>query len=92
MYKQRYLDKIDFIAHFLRKFSLTMLTRQGKGQKISKANHGFLNSPKKRTKLTILSKKDPQDSEFFERIEDTINCFRDLLTFRSGTGIVYFPL
>ena len=34
-----------------------------KGQKISKANYGFLNSPKKGTKLTILSKEDPQDSE-----------------------------
>ena len=35
-----------------------------KGQNISKANYGFLNSPKKGTKLTILSKEDPQDSEF----------------------------
>ena len=34
--------------------------------------------PKKRTKLTILSKEDAQDSElrlFFGRIEDTINCW-----------------
>ena len=42
--------------------------------------------PKKRTKLfTILSTEDAQDSEFrsfFGRIEDTINCFRDLLTFK----------
>ena len=33
-------------------------------------------------KLTILSKKEAQDSEFrsfFGRIEDTINCIRDLL-------------
>ena len=53
-------------------------------QKISKANYGFLNSPKKRTELTILSEEDPRDSEFplfFGRIEDTINCFQDLLTF-----------
>ena len=60
--------------------------RLDKGQKISKANYGFLNSPKKRTKLTILSKEDPQDSEFcsfFGRIQDAINCFRDLLTFRA---------
>ena len=35
-----------------------------KGKKISKENYGFLNSPKKRTKLTILSKEDTQDSEF----------------------------
>ena len=35
-----------------------------KGQTISKANYGFLNSSKKRTKLTILSKEDAQDSEF----------------------------
>ena len=32
------------------------------GQTISKANHGFLNSPKKRIKITILSKEDAQDS------------------------------
>jgi hypothetical protein len=35
---------------------------------------------KKRTKLTILSKKDAQDSEFclfLGRIEETINCFWD---------------
>ena len=55
-----------------------------KGQNISKANYGFLNSPKKGTKLTILSKEDPQDSEFrsfFGRIENPINCFRDFVTF-----------
>ena len=55
-----------------------------KGQTISRANYVFLNSPKKRTKLTILTKEDAQDSEFrsfFGRIEDTKNCFRDLLTF-----------
>ena len=28
-----------------------------KGQTISKVNYGFLNSPKKQTKLTILSKE-----------------------------------
>ena len=46
-----------------------------KGQTISKANHGFINSPKKQTKHTILSKEDAQDSEFcsfFGRFEDTI--------------------
>ena len=32
-----------------------------KGQTISKENYGFLNSPKKRTKLTILSKENAQD-------------------------------
>ena len=55
-------------------------------QKISKASYCFLNSSKKLTKLTILSREDAQDSEFrsvfFGRIEDTINCFRNLLTFR----------
>ena len=38
----------------------------------------------KRTKLTIMSKEEAQDSKFcsfFGRIEKTINCFRDLLTF-----------
>ena len=39
----------------------------GKGQTISKANYGFLNSSKKRTKLTILSKEDVQDS-FLEEL------------------------
>ena len=34
-----------------------------KGQTIPTANFGFLNSSKKRTKLTILSKGDAQDSE-----------------------------
>ena len=55
-----------------------------KGQPISRANYVFLNSPKKLTKLTILTKEDAQDSEFrsfFGRIKDTQNCFRDLLTF-----------
>ena len=49
-----------------------------KGQTISKANYGFLNSSKKRTKLTILNKEDAQDSEFclfFQRNEDTIAAF-----------------
>ena len=48
-----------------------------KGQTISKPNYGFLNSPKKRTKLTM-SKEEAQDSEFrlfFVRIENTINYF-----------------
>ena len=61
-----------------------------KGQTISKANYGVLNSPKKRTKLTILSKEEAQDSEFrsfFGRIEDTINCFRDLLTFSTSGNL-----
>ena len=38
----------------------------------------------KRTELTILNRKDAQDSEFgsfFGRIEETINYFQDLLTF-----------
>ena len=55
-----------------------------KGQTISKANYAFLNSSIKQMKLTILSKEVAQDSEFcsfFGRIEDTMNCFRDLLTF-----------
>ena len=52
--------------------------------KSQKTIQGLLSSPKKRTKLTILSKEDAQDSEFcsfFGRIKDTINCFQDLLTF-----------
>ena len=49
-----------------------------KGQQISKANWGVLDSSKKRTKLTILSTFSTQDSElhsFFGRIEDTIFFF-----------------
>ena len=49
----------------------------------SQAYYGVLNSSKKRTKLTILSREDAQDSEFcsiFERIEETVNCFRDCLS------------
>ena len=55
-----------------------------KDQTISKANYGFLNSPKNRTNLAILSKEHAQDSEFcsfFGRIEETKIYFRDLLTF-----------
>ena len=62
-----------------------------KGQFISKGRFGFLNSSKKRTKLTILSKEVAQDNEFrsfFGRIEDTINCFRDLLTFSKVVTII----
>ena len=54
-----------------------------KGQTISKGNHGFLNSSKKWTKLTILSREDAQNSgvcSFFGRIEDIKNCFQDQLT------------
>ena len=43
----------------------------------------FLILKKTKTKLTILSKEDAQDSgicSFFGRIEETLNCFRDLLT------------
>ena len=50
-----------------------------KGQTISNANHGLLNSPKKQTKCT-------QDN--FGRIEETINCFRDLLTFSTNKDFV----
>jgi hypothetical protein len=35
-----------------------------KGETISKANYDLINSSKKRTKFTILSKEDAQDSEF----------------------------
>jgi hypothetical protein len=35
-----------------------------------KGNYGFLNSSKKQTKLTILSKKDAQDSEFCLYLEE----------------------
>ena len=55
-------------------------TTVAKGQTILKANYGLLKSPKKLTKRT-------QDSilsaflSFFGRIEETIICFRDILTF-----------
>ena len=44
------------------KESVPCFSLELKGQTISKANYGVLNSPKKRTKLTILSKEDAQDS------------------------------
>ena len=46
-----------------------------------KAIYGLLDSPKKGTKLTILSKEYAQDSEFCSLFGRTINCFQDLLTF-----------
>ena len=51
-----------------------------KGQYISKADYGVVDSPKKQTKRT-------QDSilsafrSFFGRIHDALICFRDLVTF-----------
>ena len=69
-----------------------------KGQKISKANYGVLNSSKKRTILTKypeLSREDAQYSEFrsfFGRIEETINCFRDLLTFSTHWNLYLYQL
>ena len=44
------------------------------------------------TNLTILSKEHAQDSEFrsfFERIEEAINYFRDLLTFSCSLKRLY---
>ena len=58
--------------------------RETKGQTILKANYGVLNSSKNRTKLTILSIFFTQDSKFcsfFGRIEETMTCFQNLLTF-----------
>ena len=49
-----------------------------KGHKISKAIYGLLDSPNKRTQLTILIIFFTQDSEFhsfFGRIKESINCF-----------------
>ena len=42
----------------------------------------YLNSSKKRTKLTQEEAQDSEFRSFFGRIEETIICFRDLLTFR----------
>ena len=75
------------VRRYTRKRVYVAKRRLYKGQKISKANYGFLDSPKKWTKLTILSEEGPQDSEFLSfcgRIEDRINCFWGLLTFRTG--------
>ena len=52
-----------------------------KGQTISKANYGFLNSPKKRMKLTILSKKHHQGSEFRSFFWETLGINILLLRF-----------
>ena len=43
---------------------------QSKGWTISKANYGVLNSSKKQTKLTILSKEEAQDSNFWKNWGD----------------------
>jgi hypothetical protein len=62
-----------------------------KDQTISKANYGFLNSPKKQTKFTILSKEHAQDTHFgkFEEItvlmEKTFNFDTNLSDFYSGS-------
>ena len=44
--------------------STSMYVLYGKGQTISKAKYGVLNSPKKRKNPTVLSKEETQDSEF----------------------------
>ena len=65
-----------------------------KGQTISKTNYDVLNSSKKRMKLAILSRKDAQDSEiclFIGRFAETINCFRDLLTYRRPRNKSFSP-
>ena len=64
-----------------------------KGQKISKSVYGmYPGFSQKQTKLTIiLSKEYAQDSEFplfFGRIQETINCFRDLMTFSKAFKII----
>ena len=51
-----------------------------KGQTISKGNYGVFNSPKKRT-LGWFSVHEIIPTFVFGRIEDTMNCYRDLLTF-----------
>ena len=81
---------MQILSTYLKKVNISLISFQrtiyqkDKGQATTKANYGFLNSSKKRTKLTILSKEDAQDSmfrSFFGRTEDTKNYFRDLLTF-----------
>ena len=62
-----------------------MVKSATKGQEISKAIYDVKTSSKKWTKLTILSKKDGQDSvigSFFGRSLDTVKCFWYLLTFK----------
>ena len=64
-----------------------------KGQKTSKANYGFLNSSKKWPKNKITWGPIGQIFSFFGRIEDTINWFRDFLTFNAqSTEIIDFCL
>ena len=76
----------DFLSISIEMYIFAGKIAAAKGQYISKAIYGLLNSSRRRTKLTILSIFFTQDSEFrsfFGRIEETINCFRDLLTFRA---------
>ena len=82
--------------HFVKPFMRTIHTHSyiPKGQTISKTNYDVLNSSKKRMKLAILSRKDAQDSEiclFIGRFAETINCFRDLLTYRRQRNKSFSP-
>ena len=60
----------------------------------SQSKYGILDSPKKRTKHTILSTEVAQDTEFHSflgTIDDTIICFRDLLTFTRPSRFLDLP-
>ena len=76
-----YDEEIDIIWKKGRK---RVWIRYVKGHTISKANYGVLNSPQKRTLGWFQYIKLSQRS-FLGRIEDNLNCFRDLLTFKTLT-------
>ena len=68
-----------FVWHFfLLKFIYS--EKATKIQKVSKANHGVLNLPKNE-RLDNFHYINLSQPSVVWRIEDTINCFRDLLTF-----------
>ena len=86
-----------FFELFVQKVFETNLNfrHQLKVSKYQKQFYVLPNFPKKQTKLTILSIFFTQDSEFrsfFGRIEESINCFRDLLTLRWRNSWILFVL
>ena len=76
MYTSRDMDGI--LSQFISVLAASNIMFQCKGQTISKANYALLNSPKKRMLGKFLVHKTIWR---FGRIKNTMNCFRDWLTF-----------
>ena len=77
-----YIGHKQMIEKVKKEFPRLVVLKVSKSRKL--VIYGVLNTSKKRTKLTILRIFFTQDSEFrsfFGRIEETVTCFRDCLTF-----------